>query len=129
MIQAPDVNYENGLCTEKRFFCFGLTKILDTNSSTNFKVVYTLSSVLGHFINLPFHQLAISSTCLFINLPFHLFAIFFNLPFYQFAILSICYFVNMPIHLFHATCYLRKPQKIIYLQGEEAKLYHWMDQS
>jgi hypothetical protein len=94
---------------------------------------------------LPFHQLAISSTCQFINLLFHQFAIFINLPFislpfhqlafssvchfyqlafYLFAILSICYFVNMPNHLFHATCYLRKPQKIIYLQGEEAKLYH-----
>ncbi len=44
-----------------------------------------------HFVNLPFHQFAISLPCHFINLPFHQFAIsknchFYNLHFHQFAI-------------------------------------------
>ncbi len=45
--------------------------------------------VLGHFINLTFHQLDILSTWHFINLTFHQLVIFVNLSF-----LSTCHFIN-----------------------------------
>ncbi len=70
----------------------------------NFKHLWCRAILLtGYFYNLPFCQLAISSTCHFINLPFHQLAIsstchFIKLPIHQIVISSTCHFINLPFH-------------------------------
>jgi hypothetical protein len=62
-------------------------------------LIWLFCWVLLYFLNLLFHQLAISSTCHFINLLFHQLAIsstchFINLPFHQLAVSLTCHFFN-----------------------------------
>ncbi len=75
---------------------FGQLDILTTCHFINLPICHNnaischfmpLHAISCHLINLPFHQLAISSTCHFINLPFH-----------QLAISSTCHFINLPFH-------------------------------
>ncbi len=95
---------------------------------------------LCHVINLLFHRLDISSSCLFINLPFHQFAIsstfnhwlvnsttchFINVPFHQHVISPTWHFIDTPFHQHDilSTCHFFICQSTKYYFGWEDGSY------
>jgi hypothetical protein len=77
--------------------------ILQRTTSRFVATTCVANTRLCHFIKLPFHHFAISTTCRFITLPFHHFAIsslchFITLPFHHFAISSTCHFIALTFH-------------------------------
>ncbi len=60
--------------------------------------ILNASNFNSDFIILQFRQLAISPTYLCISVPFCYLSIFMNLPYYELAISSTCHFINLPFH-------------------------------